>query len=467
MRFPIVVADDFNGDGRADLAVFDGGVYVVAESVGVGNPPQLFLSSPDGRLRSSSALADAVRREHALRPNPDNSGPADLHLKSATSGDIDGDGDIDLWVDSIGGANVSSHFMVNNGDGTFTIDEERAPTALRYNPPEAWYHKEGHLVDLDNDGDLDLALAQNRGLQPTTFNQSSIVLINDGTGHYPVRIELPRPAFADGYTSVRGQTHFDVNGDGFQDLLLVHPRNDDGPPNVIPWTGRYVQVLVNRGGTSFADETAPRALSVTTLLADALAALHEAGYLHGDVKPSNIGFTSNGSPKLLDFGLARETNDADTQGGTLRYLSPEVLSGRPAEEADDVWSLCVVLHEMVAGEHPFAGGGIDEVAGRIRRQRLGRNVWPAVASESSSVVVAFTASMLTASRAVRPTTARRSPTRSPGFSHEAHKSPSCGRSVRFVLPRRLEQISGIVWRPPSLYRWKRRSGWPTPCRRLA
>ena len=203
VRAPVVVADDFNSDGRVDLAVFDAGVYVVHESVGVGNPPQLFLSRPDGRLRSSSALADAVTREHAMRPPAlPISGPSDLHLKSATAGDIDGDGDIDLWVDSIGGANVSSHFMVNNGDGTFTIDEERAPTALRYNPPEAWYHLEGHLVDLDNDGDIDLALAQNRGLEPSTFNQSSIVLINDGTGHYPVRIELPRPAFADGYTSV-------------------------------------------------------------------------------------------------------------------------------------------------------------------------------------------------------------------------------------------------------------------------
>ena len=79
----------------------------------------------------------------------------------------------------------SSHFMVNSGDGTFTIDEERAPTALRYNPPEAWYHLEGHLVDLNNDGDIDLALAQNRGMDPATFNQSSIVLINEGTGHYP------------------------------------------------------------------------------------------------------------------------------------------------------------------------------------------------------------------------------------------------------------------------------------------
>ena len=258
VRTSIVVTDDFNGDGRVDLAVFDAGVYVLEESTGVGNPPQLFLSRPDGRLHPSDALAEAVGREHALRPQPYYSGPADLHLKSATSGDVDGDGDIDLWVDSIGGANVSSHFMVNNGDGTFTVDEEHAPTALRYNSPEAWYHLQGHLVDLDNDGDLDLALAQNRGLDPSTFNQSSIALINDGTGRYPARIGLPRPAFHDGFTSVTGQTHFDVDGDGFQDLLLVHPRNDDGPPDEIPWTGRYVQVLVNRGGSSFGDETLAR-----------------------------------------------------------------------------------------------------------------------------------------------------------------------------------------------------------------
>ena len=152
-RVPIVVADDFNGDGRPDLAVFDYGGYVFAERRGYRNPPKLFLSRPDGRLRPSDALADAVRREHELRPDPGYSGPADLHLKSATSGDIDGDGDVDLWVDSIGGRNVSSHFMVNNGDGTFTVDEARAPPELRNNWPEGWYHLQGHLVDVDDDGD--------------------------------------------------------------------------------------------------------------------------------------------------------------------------------------------------------------------------------------------------------------------------------------------------------------------------
>ena len=106
-------------------------------------------------------------------------------------------------------------------------------------------------------------------------------------------------------------------------------------------------------------------------LADALAALHEKGFLHGDVKPSNIGFTSEGSPKLLDFGLAHAVDDAAMVGGTLPYLSPEALTGRTAEEADDVWSLSVVLYEMVSGRHPFAGGALEEVQRRIRRADIG------------------------------------------------------------------------------------------------
>ena len=269
VRNGVVVADDFNGDAQPDLAVFDAGVYVEDGVGGYGNPPQLFLSSPDGRLRPSEALADAVRHEHELRPSPGYSGPADLHVKTATSGDIDGDGDIDLWVESTGGANVYSHFMVNNGDGTFTLDPDRAPYELLHNPqPEFWRHVGNDLVDLDDDGDLDLALGQIRDFDPTHINQFSIILVNDGTGHYPERIELPHPAFYDGYTSVPALTHFDVNDDGLQDLLLVHERNGDTQPDVLWHTGRYIQVLINDGAASgvlrrrrpmsFVDETPTR-----------------------------------------------------------------------------------------------------------------------------------------------------------------------------------------------------------------
>ena len=112
------------------------------------------------------------------------------------------------------------------------------------------------------------------------------------------------------------------------------------------------------------------AVSSVARMADALAALHLKGFLHGDVKPSNIEFTGGGSPKLLDFGLAHAVDDAAIVGGTLPYLSPEVLASRPAEEADDVWSLSVVLYEMLSGRHPFTGEDLAQVRHRIRRQRL-------------------------------------------------------------------------------------------------
>ena len=147
-----------------------------------------------------------------------------------------------------------------------------------------------------------------------------------------------------------------------------------------------------------------KAVRTAAALADALAALHDAGYLHGDVKPSNIGFTAGGSPKLLDFGLARGAGSA-AAGGTLRYASPEILSDRPAGEGDDVWSLCVVLYEMVSGEHPFAGGSADEVARRIRRRRIGRP--GAAAGEGPPTpVIAFAAATLRGARSARPATAR-------------------------------------------------------------
>ena len=178
------------------------------------------------------------------------------------------------------------------------------------------------------------------------------------------------------------------------------------------WRGRPFLVVEFLAGGTLEDRLrdgplAPsQAESVVARLADALAALHEKGFLHGDVKPSNIGFTTEGSPKLLDFGLAHAVDDAAIVGGTLPYLSPEVLTGRTAEEADDVWSLCVVLYEMVSGRQPFVGGALEEVRSRIRRQRLAAGGSAAAAAPTAATAMAaFAASILTATRAERPGTA--------------------------------------------------------------
>ena len=177
------------------------------------------------------------------------------------------------------------------------------------------------------------------------------------------------------------------------------------------WRGRPFLVTEFLPGGTLRDRLLQGPLPVTeavgaiAALGAALAALHEQGLLHGDIKPSNIGFTSGGSPKLLDFGLARATDDPVAAGGTLLYVSPEALSGTAAAEADDVWSLCVVLYEAVSGRHPFGGGSANEVAERIRCQHVAR-ASEAPAGSAEEAVVGFAAAVLAAPVPQRPTSAR-------------------------------------------------------------
>lgn len=104
--------------------------------------------------------------------------------------------------------------------------------------------------------------------------------------------------------------------------------------------------------------------------ADALAAAHDAGLVHRDVKPGNVMITPGGRVKVLDFGLARhlpaspsaETTPATTefmtrQGvtGTVGYMAPEQIEGQPGDARSDVFALGVVMFEMIAGRRPFAG----------------------------------------------------------------------------------------------------------------
>ena len=181
------------------------------------------------------------------------------------------------------------------------------------------------------------------------------------------------------------------------------------------WRGRPLLVMEHLGGGTLAARIArgplpaAEAVRVALAVAEALAALHAAGYRHGDVKPSNIGLTADGAAKLLDFGLAEPAGRrGQPAGGTAAYLSPEVLGGAPAAAADDVWALGVVLYEMVAGQRPFAGATVEEMVDRIVRQRLGP---PPTASFGGSAdtradLLAFAGGLLTARPPVRQGTAQ-------------------------------------------------------------
>lgn len=103
------------------------------------------------------------------------------------------------------------------------------------------------------------------------------------------------------------------------------------------------------------------ALDYTLQLAEALAAAHDAGVVHRDVKPSNVIVTEAGEVKLVDFGLAKaagETRLTETGRplGTTAYMSPERVEGEEAGPAADLWALGVLLYEMLAGTRPFDGG---------------------------------------------------------------------------------------------------------------
>ncbi len=104
----------------------------------------------------------------------------------------------------------------------------------------------------------------------------------------------------------------------------------------------------------------PEALSIGRAVADALAHAHERGVVHRDIKPENILLSDDGRVKVADFGTARHAGATPlTQTGVLmgsiEYLAPEVVHGKPAEPRSDLYSLGVVLYEMCAGATPFHG----------------------------------------------------------------------------------------------------------------
>jgi TolB-like protein/predicted Ser/Thr protein kinase len=153
--------------------------------------------------------------------------------------------------------------------------------------------------------------------------------------------------------------------------------------------GRHVLCMELVEGDDLAGRIASGPLALEEIrswakqIAEALAAAHEKGIVHRDLKPANVRLTSGGRVKLLDFGLAKRT-DAGPSGsedatataalsesgavmGTVPYMSPEQVSGRPLDARTDLFSLGVVLYEMSCGRRPFEGGSPAELASAILR----------------------------------------------------------------------------------------------------
>ena len=145
---------------------------------------------------------------------------------------------------------------------------------------------------------------------------------------------------------------------------------DDGQLYLVMahYEGETLQARIARGPLAVDD-----AIDIATQVGQGLAKAHAAGIVHRDIKPANLMVTTDRVVKILDFGLAKLAGSegmtqTGTTVGTVAYMSPEQARGQEVDHRTDIWSLGVVLYEILAGTPPFQGENLLSLADAIRSQ---------------------------------------------------------------------------------------------------
>ena len=194
-------------------------------------------------------------------------------------------------------------------------------------------------------------------------------------------------------------------------------------------------------------------------IADALAAAHERGIVHRDLKPANVIVKSDGTVKVLDFGLAKAFGSASIDAmnsptladateaglilGTAAYMSPEQARGRPVDERCDIWAFGVVLYEMLTGQSCF---GQRDGLGHGRRRADER---PGLDARAAAGAPSVDALSREGSEAATPRHRRRAVHRSVTTGTEATPAPTRRTWIPWAACRSAGRGAGGVACPPE------------------